>query len=51
MILLIKRYICLFVCIHRNSNGSTPLHLTAGNGHRDIVAYLLQHPAINAVKF
>ena len=34
----------------RNSSGSTPLHLAAATGHKDVVAYLLQQKGIGRLK-
>ena len=36
--------------LHRNSCGSTPLHLAAGTGHAAVVSYLLTHRAGQGVK-
>ena len=36
--------------LHRNSSGSTPLHLAAGTGHAAVVAYLLKQRGGQVVK-
>ena len=43
-------YFILLQSYYRNSSGSTPLHLAAATGHKDVVAYLLEQKGIGRLK-
>ncbi len=40
----------MFSKYHRNSSGSTPLHLAAATGHKEVVSYLLGQRGAEQVK-